>query len=145
MRMWISLLLALNISLGAMIIVKMFPENISIIGNFLRIHTSYNTNIAFSIRIPSPLKEILISSAFAAVLLVSMQLKKTKMEEVGFGLIVGGAAANLINRIIDGWVLDFIAVGTFPIFNIADSFICIGAGLLLFEYISSNNKRSVIR
>lgn len=44
---------------------------------------------------------------------------------------MGGAVGNLIDRITQGFVTDFISVGTFPVFNIADSSITLGVGILL--------------
>jgi signal peptidase II len=44
---------------------------------------------------------------------------------------VGGATGNLFDRLKDGAVVDFISVGWWPAFNIADSSISIGMGLLL--------------
>jgi signal peptidase II len=46
-------------------------------------------------------------------------------------LQLGGAGGNLIDRIFQGHVTDFISVGSFPVFNIADSSITIGVGVLL--------------
>ncbi len=50
-------------------------------------------------------------------------------------MIVGGALGNVIDRIRDGAVTDFFQVGGFPIFNVADSFITVGVGVLLLEMI----------
>jgi len=50
---------------------------------------------------------------------------------VGVAAVVGGAIGNLVDRIRLGYVVDFIAVGTFPRFNVADSAITIGIVLLL--------------
>jgi signal peptidase II len=47
--------------------------------------------------------------------------------------MIGGAIGNLADRLLHGAVTDFISVGTFPVFNIADAAICIGAGLLILE------------
>ncbi len=54
------------------------------------------------------------------------------MTRLALGMQMGGAAGNLISRLtLDGQVTDFISVGTFPVFNIADSAITIGVGVLL--------------
>jgi signal peptidase II len=50
------------------------------------------------------------------------------------GLILGGALGNVIDRIRLGYVVDFIQVGWFPIFNLADSAITVGAALLMLQY-----------
>ncbi len=60
-----------------------------------------------------------------------------KLEAVSISLILGGAIGNVIDRIYFGYVIDFLDVyyGTYhwPVFNIADSAICIGAGLLILD------------
>ena len=50
---------------------------------------------------------------------------------LAMGLQFGGALGNLIDRLTIGWVTDFLSVGTFPVFNVADSCISIGVGVLL--------------
>ncbi|MCS6908616.1 MAG: signal peptidase II [Anaerolineales bacterium] len=49
---------------------------------------------------------------------------------LALGLQLGGAVGNLIDRLRHGYVTDFISVGTFPVFNIADSSISIGVAIL---------------
>jgi signal peptidase II len=51
--------------------------------------------------------------------------------EIGSGLVVGGAIGNLIDRVLFKAVIDFISVGWWPSFNIADSAISIGIVLLI--------------
>ena len=50
---------------------------------------------------------------------------------LAMGLQLGGAVGNLIDRLLMGRVTDFISVGTFPVFNIADASITIGVAVLL--------------
>jgi len=50
---------------------------------------------------------------------------------LALGMQLGGAVGNLIDRLQFGAVTDFISVGTFPVFNIADSSITVGVGVLL--------------
>lgn len=62
-----------------------------------------------------------------------------KIEFYGLSLILGGAIGNLIDRLNGGYVIDFIDVfyknHHWPVFNIADSAICLGAGLLIVDRI----------
>ncbi len=51
---------------------------------------------------------------------------------LAMSLQLGGAIGNLIDRITIGHVVDFISVGTFPVFNVADSSITIGVVVLIF-------------
>ncbi|KXO13536.1 Lipoprotein signal peptidase [Moritella sp. JT01] len=67
---------------------------------------------------------------------------------IAYALILGGALGNLYDRIIHGYVIDFLHVywdtSHFPIFNLADTWICIGAAMLILEAImeSKNDKES---
>ncbi len=72
-------------------------------------------------------------------LLLSLRSAPGPMSVVGMGLVIGGAAGNLIDRLFrgDAWlrgaVVDFIDFQWFPIFNIADICINVGAGLLILN------------
>jgi signal peptidase II len=57
--------------------------------------------------------------------------KEEKLMRVAISMQLGGAIGNLIDRIQFGPVTDFISVGSFPVFNIADSSITVGVGLLI--------------
>ena len=106
---------------------------IILVPGFLKLQLSENPGIAFSINIPSPWEEILILSALTAVCIVAVRSKAGTWASVGFGLIIGGALGNLVDRLPDGLVTDYIAAGSFPIFNAADSCITVGAAILLIE------------
>ena len=54
-------------------------------------------------------------------------------EPVAAGLFVGGAIANVLDRAVDGTVVDLIHIGSWPTFNLADAFIVIGLGLLVLR------------
>lgn len=106
---------------------------IILIPDFLKLQLSENPGIAFSIRIPSPWQEFLIVSALAAVCIIAVRSKLDRLSSIAFGLIIGGAIGNLFDRIGDGLVTDYISVGTFPVFNMADSCITVGAALLILH------------
>jgi signal peptidase II len=58
------------------------------------------------------------------------------------GMQLGGAAGNLVDRLLIGKVTDFISVGTFPVFNVADSSISVGVVVLLLGvWIKERNER----
>lgn len=108
-------------------------ERIAIIGSFAGFVLAHNPGIAFSITFPPLLQHLLIAAALVAVIIVALRSNQTRLSAVGFGFIIGGALGNVIDRIPDGLVTDFLQVGTFSIFNIADSFITVGVGLLLLH------------
>jgi len=92
----------------------------------------------------------LISVSIAAVIILPIILKKNQKNNIaslGLILIFAGALGNLYDRIFFGYVIDFlyfhIGDNYWPAFNIADSSICIGAGLLI--YYSLRNKDGQIQ
>ncbi|MDP3706422.1 MAG: signal peptidase II [Legionellaceae bacterium] len=79
------------------------------------------------------------SSVMSVVLIVWMMRlpKRAVLQLISLSLILGGAVGNLIDRVFLGHVIDFIDVyyqtHHWPVFNIADSAICVGAVLLFFS------------
>ena len=53
------------------------------------------------------------------------------MLPVGLGLVLGGSVSNLVDRVHLGAVTDFLDVGFWPAFNLADTFIVVGVAVLL--------------
>lgn len=89
---------------------------------------------------------IVVAVVISIVLVVWLAKLKpnAKLEAVSISLILGGAVGNVIDRIIHGYVIDFIDLyykaSHWPAFNIADSAICIGAVLLLIDSFTSRSK-----
>ena len=81
---------------------------------------------------------ILVSAA--AIVAVSVMIVKDGDNRLGLSLILGGAAGNLTDRIVHGYVIDFLEVyaGDFywPAFNVADSALTIGIILLIINTVS---------
>lgn len=69
----------------------------------------------------------------AVIVIFSRQLAAiSRLVRVAFGLQLGGATGNLIDRMVQGYVTDFIDVRVWPIFNVADSAIVVGTVLLAY-------------
>jgi signal peptidase II len=68
-----------------------------------------------------------------ALALMFREARHHPIGAAGIGLVVGGALGNVMDRIRLGYVVDFIAVGIWPKFNIADTMITIGIALLLWS------------
>jgi signal peptidase II len=101
--------------------------------SFLHVH---NTGIAFSFFSDHHPVMLLLVSIGVTLLLVWFWLNSdTILLSIGYGLILGGAIGNIIDRIVRGQVVDFIFLHwqswTFAIFNGADSAITLGATLIL--------------
>ena len=119
-------------------------DSIPVIPGFFRIIHAENPGAAFGLfsESPSNLKAgILIFFSVVALLIVSALLWKNShtftSTGVGLTLILGGAIGNLWDRVLTRHVVDFLLfyVGQYqwPAFNVADSAIVVGAGLLVFE------------
>jgi signal peptidase II len=65
---------------------------------------------------------------------------------IAFGFMLGGALGNVIDRVrFGGNVTDFISVGSFPVFNVADSCVTIGVGLMLLaSFLDSRKNKHTI-
>jgi signal peptidase II len=100
---------------------------------FLSITRVRNTGIAFGV-FPGRLGIVSLLT-LAAVVWMLVHFARSGSRHVLFpvalGLLVGGSLSNLADRVRDGRVTDFIHVHHWPTFNLADSFIVIGVGLLL--------------
>lgn len=112
---------------------RFLDERIPIVGSFAGLQLSFNPGIAFGITMPPVIQASAIATAVILLFFVALHTAKTSMSQIGFGLILGGALGNILDRIRDGIVTDFFQVGTFPLFNVADSCITIGVITLLLE------------
>ena len=86
-----------------------------------------------------------LTAGISALIIYFIQKETEKLSRIGLACVLGGAIGNLIDRIRFGWVVDFLDfyLGShhWPAFNVADSAICIGAILILFQYIGKGKKK----
>jgi signal peptidase II len=113
-------------------------QPVAVAGNFLRMTLAWNRGAAFSMSWGGPW--VLAAVTAVAVVLVSLFIWKQKgsgkLFTVAMGAVLGGAAGNLLDRLLyGGGVVDFIDVGftswRWPTFNVADIGITIGGILLI--------------
>ena len=125
--------------------------HIQIIPGFFRITHTENTGAAFSLFADSPSHwktAMLISFSVVAMIVVSVLLWKQSrpltMNGIALSLILGGAVGNLWDRVASGRVVDFLLLYVkqyqWPVFNLADSAIVVGASLLVLEIIFGQPK-----
>ena len=119
-----------------------YAERLNIIPNFFDLTLVFNLGAAFSFLSNQNGWQkyfFLILAIVVSCYLIYAVFKKHfgLLGSIGAMMIVGGAIGNVIDRLIHGQVVDFLLfyLGNhyYPAFNVADSFICIGAGLLLLE------------
>jgi signal peptidase II len=119
-------------------------QHIQVIPGFFRLTHTENTGAAFSLFADStaPWKTgLLIAFSVIALFVVSILLWKNHhahvITGVALSLILGGAIGNLWDRITSGRVVDFLLFYVmhyqWPVFNLADTAIVVGAGLLVLE------------
>lgn len=131
---WISITGAFIASFLAKLLADQFlQERVELLGSFAGLQYSKNPGIAFGLQLPPVIQELAIIAALIFVCVLAFRSTHTKISSIGYGLIVGGAFGNVMDRLRDGFVTDFFQVGTFPIFNIADSCITVGVIFLLVE------------
>ncbi len=105
-------------------------ESIPVLGHFVNIFYVRNTGVGFSLfEFKSEFVEYLTITIIAGVVLFSFLWKdKSRFFRLSMGLLIGGAISNnLISRPIFGYVVDFIQIGWWPVFNVADSCVVAGA------------------
>jgi signal peptidase II len=108
----------------------------------LQLNLAFNNGMAFGQGQGFGPVIAVVATLVIVYLLVTLRSETTRMSTLGIGLLIGGAAGNLIDRlfrgddgVLQGAVVDFIDFQWFPIFNIADMAINVGAGLLILNSI----------
>ncbi len=119
-------------------------RHIQVIPGFFRLTHTENSGAAFSLFADHPARwktDMLVAFSVVAMLIVVILLwKQTRamtVSGIALSLILGGAAGNLWDRLATGHVVDFLLFYVkqyqWPVFNLADSSIVVGAGLLVLE------------
>jgi len=101
---------------------------------YARIVHWYNRGIAFGLFQNGG--EIFAVLAFLVAIAIIYYYHHVPVDDwalrLAMGLQLGGAVGNLIDRVTLGHVTDFVSVGSFPVFNVADSSITVGVFVLIF-------------
>ncbi len=103
---------------------------------FLKIHLIKNTGAGFGI-LQGRTGWLAVISLIVAVLMIYFykEVGESKLEQVSYAMFFGGVVGNLIDRVLRGFVIDFIDLGWWPVFNVADIAIVIGAiGLVIYSF-----------
>lgn len=149
MIIWLTLVVILLDMVSKYIVSKLLivNESVMIIKNFFNITYVRNTGAAFSIFSENTFLVMVISFMIimGIILYISKNKPSNKIEKISYSLILGGAIGNFIDRIIYGYVRDFIEIDIFgwdyPIFNLADVFVVVGVILLVIATWRGRNDR----
>ena len=125
-------------------------ESIKVIKNFFYLTYTRNTGAAFSILEDGRILFLVVT--IIALFFINKYMNKEDIKGIDnliYGMIIGGILGNLLDRIVYGYVIDFLDFKIFgynyPVFNLADTFIVVGAILLIGTGIYKdykNKKRS---
>jgi signal peptidase II len=151
LEIWLPLLVLAADQVTKALVRQFLPEHtsVSVIPGLLDLTHVRNTGAAFGILNAAdfPFKAVVIpliaTAALVAVGLYSATLElHQRAARVGLALIIGGAAGNLIDRIVAGSVVDFVDVywrtHHFWAFNVADSAISIGVAIMILDMIGTS-------
>jgi signal peptidase II len=122
-------------------------ESLPVIRNVLHMTLVHNTGIAFGLFKNHGVIFVFIPIIAIVLLIYNIYYYKSNDEKlsrvyiVAFSMILAGALGNLIDRIVYGYVIDFIDFRFWPVFNIADSAITIGAVIVALTCIPKADVR----
>lgn len=108
-------------------------RELPLIGDWLTLIYARNTGVAFGLFQNLPqlftVTSILITAG-AIYAYVAHLPNRSPWVQVAMGLVLGGALGNIVDRLRLGYVVDFISVGWWPLFNLADSGVTVGVTML---------------
>ena len=117
-------------------------ESVRVIPGLFHITLVLNSGAAFGL-FKGRSVFFMVSTALVIVFICLYVIRggyKDLLTLTALGLILGGAAGNLIDRVLFGYVIDFLDFRIWPVFNIADASITIGASILAIRLICFRNQ-----
>ena len=115
------------------------------VGGAVWLRLRYNSGISFSLNSSGPLLTTIVTVAVALIVVFVGLNASRGTPAVGFGLLLGGGLANVVDRLAANphQVTDFIALGSFPVFNTAD--VAITAGFVTLAVAALTGERLLAR
>jgi signal peptidase II len=107
----------------------------------LDLSLAYNSGVAFSIGVGVPPWVLVVLATSIATVVATAAWKGQLPSAVAAGLVVGGAAANVVDRVQAGSVVDMLHTGWWPTFNLADVWIVVGCALLILTEFNVARRR----
>jgi len=131
-----AVVLAADQAIKARVEDRLFPgEQVDVLGP-LKLTLAHNTGVAFGLAGGAGVGLVLVTAAALALIgyLFARDPGRRGMW-VAVGLLAGGALGNLVDRLVAGEVTDYIEVGSWPPFNLADIAITVGVVLMVLIYL----------
>ncbi len=113
-----------------------------LLGQSIRLTRVHNVGGAFGIFPGSGELFLAVSGIVSLVLLALLLLGRFRgiLARMGMAIVLAGAVGNLIDRLLYGFVLDFFEIRGFPVFNLADACITVGAGLIILHVLFGGDR-----
>ncbi|MCY7304119.1 MAG: signal peptidase II [Thermoleophilia bacterium] len=143
---WIALVVIAGTAIVAdqltkVVVVAQLPlgDTAVTIGPF-SIHHVQNSGIAFGLFADSTSAVIALTAVAVGAMLVffARTAQRHPLVPIALGLVIGGSIANLLDRVRLGHVTDFLDFAYWPAFNLADTFIVVGVGLLFASFVAAD-------
>lgn len=114
-----------------------------VVPHVLSLRVLHNTGVAFGLLAHlSPVTTVILALTLLGVVFYNRSAVPVAVAGPwGLGLMLGGALGNMIERLRFGYVLDYLDFHVWPVFNLADAAIVVGAGLLMLALFRSGGSR----
>lgn len=114
-------------------------DAVGVVGPFA-IHHVHNTGIAFGLfsNSTSVVIALTVAAVGGMVVFFARAARRHPLLPVSLGLVIGGSVSNLVDRVRLGHVTDFLDFDYWPAFNLADTFIVVGVGLLFASLVAAD-------
>jgi len=110
------------------------------------VHIYYTTNSGAAFSLLPSANWLFLAVAVLVVAAILWRWRLLALEpwwvQAGVGLLLGGAIANAVDRVTQGYVVDFIQLPRWPVFNVADSGITVGVAILVARIILASRHRA---
>ena len=145
----VSVLLGLDLSLKYL--VSSYLNTVNIIDNFFSLTYVLNDGAAFSLF--ASRTYLLILFAIICLFFIIYELKNNlddRVLSIGYSLVLAGLLGNFIDRLIDGYIIDYLSFKilgySYPIFNLADILIVVGIVIVIIkEILKERGKKDEVR
>ncbi|MEP6681090.1 MAG: signal peptidase II [Chloroflexota bacterium] len=125
-------------------------ERVSVVGDLVQLWHVRNSGAAFSLFQGGTLLFLVVTVVAIGMIVYFHRIFRGRSPwlQVLLGVILGGTAGNLVDRLRFGYVTDFLSIGVgdvrWPVFNVADSSVVVGIGLLvIYLFVTDRGRREI--